>query len=182
MLQTTKLYARVHKGIKKVLLTFKSCIICGDFNLPSIDWSTGAAENADSTYTFFTKLLRDHYLWQIVDFPSRNDSILDLILTSIPDKITEIHGFDDILPTDNKLIKFVLNFYIPEIKVINCLVYNLKKANWVGLREVLTPWDLCFVSNYVDTSWSIWYDFFLLAICKIQYAHGCLWCSSLRTC
>ena len=42
-------------------------------------------------------------------------------------------GFDDILSTDHKLIKFVLNFNfnIPKTIVTNRLVYNFKNANWL---------------------------------------------------
>ena len=71
---------------------------------------------------------------KMVDFPTRNN-VLDLILTNIPDKVTSVYGFDDILSTDHKLIKFVLNFNIPKTIVI--LLYT----------DVLlhTPWDLfCF--------------------------------------
>jgi hypothetical protein len=88
---------------------FDQIILCGDFNLPNIDWSTGVASTSDNIHTYFTKLVRDNYLWQMIDFPTRNN-VLDLILTSMPDKVTNVIGFDDILSTDHKLISFVLNF------------------------------------------------------------------------
>ena len=122
----------------------------------------------------------------MVDFPTRNNNVLDLILTNTPDKVTGVYGFDDILSTDHKLIKFVLNFKIPKTIVTNRLVYNFKNANWAGLREVLlhTPWDLCFVSNDVDSSWASWCDLFLSAIkdnvptCKARDNRGHPWIDS----
>ena len=59
---------------------------CGDSNLPNIDWGTGAATTSDATHKYFTKLVNDNFLWQLVNFPTRNNNTLDLILTNIPDK------------------------------------------------------------------------------------------------
>ena len=67
----------------------------------------------------------------MVDFPTRNNNVLDLILTNTPDKVTGVYDFDDILSTDHKLTKFVLNFNIPKTIVTNRLVYNFKNANWL---------------------------------------------------
>jgi hypothetical protein len=86
---------------------FEQIIICGDFNLPHIDWSTGVASTSDNIHTYFTKLAKYNYLWQMIDFPTQNNNVLDLILTSMPDKVTNLIGFDDILSTDHKLISFV---------------------------------------------------------------------------
>ena len=42
-------------------------------------------------------------------------------------------------------------------------IYNLRNANWTGLKEMLTraPWDLCFVISDVEQSLSNWYDMFM---------------------
>ena len=69
---------------------FDSLIVCGDFNLPHIDWSTGVATNNDAIYNFFTKTVKYYYLWQLVDFPTRINNTLGLLLTNIPDKIKKV--------------------------------------------------------------------------------------------
>ena len=58
----------------------------------------------------------------MVNFPTRNNNVLDLILTNTPDKVTGVYDFDDILSTDHKLIKFVLNFNIPKTIVTGTYV------------------------------------------------------------
>ena len=78
---------------------FDQIIVCGDFNLPNIDWTTGVATNNNTIYQHFTKTVKDHYLWQLVDFPTRGENTLDLILTNIPNKIQNVTGFDDVLTT-----------------------------------------------------------------------------------
>ena len=80
---------------------FDQIIVFGDFNLPNIDWTTGVATNNNTIYQHFTKTVKDHYLWQLVDFPTRGENTLDLILTNIPNKIQNVTGFDDVLTTDH---------------------------------------------------------------------------------
>ena len=68
-------------------------------------------------------------LWQLVDFPTRNENILDQVLTKIPEKILNLEGFDDILETDHEILKFDLNLKIhPKIKSKRT-VFNFKNAN-----------------------------------------------------
>ena len=56
----------------------------------------------------------------------------------VEEKISDIHGFDDILNTDHKLaVSFVLDFNIPKKPKTKHFVYNFEKANWDALKEVL---------------------------------------------
>ena len=45
--------------------------------------------------------IKDHFVWQVVDFPTQQENLLDLVLTNIPDKIVSIVGFYDILESDH---------------------------------------------------------------------------------
>ena len=141
-------------------------MILGDFNLPNINWTTGSATTSDCLHNYFTKTVKDNFLWQLIDFPTRGENILDLLLTTIPTKLRHIHGFDDIISTDHKLINFELDLKIPKKPKTMRTVYNLKRADWPGLKQTLKciPWDMCFVPNDVDTSLSNWCDLFLSAV------------------
>ena len=115
------------KELKKSLrlagkANFDQLILCGDFNLPNINWETGIAMNNDAIYNCFTKLVRDNYLWQLVDFPTRNVNVLDLVLTNVPEKVKEIYGLDDIINTDHKLMSFTLDFNIPKKPVAKRII------------------------------------------------------------
>ena len=91
---------------------------------------------------------------------------MDLILTSIPEKPTNIEGSQDILVTDHKLVKFCINLRIAKMLKAERRVYNFKKADWQGLKQTLesVPWDLCFVDDDVNESLSNWTDMFLSAV------------------
>ncbi len=54
---------------------------------------------------------------------------MDLILTSIPEKPTNIEGSQDILVTDHKLVKFCINLQTAKKVKAELRVYNFKKAD-----------------------------------------------------
>ena len=70
--------------------------IAGDFNLPDIDWKSMSV--ATSIYpTRLNKFLLDTILEldleQVVNFPTRQDIILDLVLTSHPVLSTDANRY-----------------------------------------------------------------------------------------
>ena len=162
---------------------FENIVIAGDFNLPNIDWTNITATTENPIYSHFIKIINDYFLWQVIDFPTRENNILDLILTSIPEKLTNINGSQDILVTDHKLVKFCINLRIAKTLKAEHRVYNFKKADWQGLKQTLesVPWDLCFVDNDVNESLSNWTDMFLSAvdlhipICKARNVNDHPW-------
>ena len=127
--------------------------------------------------------MKDNYLWQLVDFPTRGKNILDLILTTISTKVQHIHGFDDIICTDHKLISFELDQKVPKRSKTKRVVYNFKRADWSGLKETLrnTPWDACIVPDDVDASLDNWYALFVAAAnnhipkCKARSVNDLPW-------
>ena len=64
----------------------KTCIlqlvILGDFNFLDVNWSTGTAIYNDRLHNESTKMVRDNFLWQMVESPTRGANILDLLLTN----------------------------------------------------------------------------------------------------
>ena len=145
----------------------KTCIsqlvILGDFNLPDVNWSTGTAIYNDRLHNEFTKMVRDNFLWQMVESPTRGANILDLLLTNIPHKVKAVCVFDDILKTDHKLIDFNLSFIINKKRPVKRIVYNWKKADLSGPKQAIshTPWDLVFDEASVNTRVTNWMDLLL---------------------
>ena len=157
------------KFLRKASRTkFDQLLIVGDFNLPNIDWPTMTSSSDSDLYNIFTKSIKDHFLWQVVDssFPTRQENLLDLVLTNIPHKIVDIEGFYDILDSDHKLIKFCIDLRIARTSQVKRQVYNFKKAYWSGLKRTLSliDWDLCFVENDINASLDNWSDLFLMAL------------------
>ena len=89
---------------------FSQLVILRGFNLPDIHWSTGTPIFGDCLHSEFTEMVRDNFLWQLVDSPTRGSSILDLLLTNIPYKVKDVCVIEDNLESDHKLIDFHLTF------------------------------------------------------------------------
>jgi hypothetical protein len=87
--------------------------------MPDIDWSIGVPNNNELLYLNFAKAIRDNFLWQLIDVPTRDNNILDLVLTNIPHKFRNIEVFQDVIKTDHKLVEFVLDFNIAKKPKIN---------------------------------------------------------------
>ena len=85
--------------LEKSLLSFQSkgypcVVIAGDFNVPDIKWDQlSISSNAIYGLSLNQKMLSivdNSAMCQLVTFPTRGQSILDLVLTSHPDLLTNI--------------------------------------------------------------------------------------------
>lgn len=64
---------------------FDKIFLAGDFNLPSFDWINQVPLSSEPLYLDAYELLNDSFLTQVNFHPTRNNSILDLVLTTVPD-------------------------------------------------------------------------------------------------
>ena len=93
---------------------FDNMVISGDFNLPGILW-----DSIDSTSGVnepaLIETLHDHLLTQLNKNPTRANNILDLVITSVPNRvnITDILSLRDTgFFTDHSVIIFQFNAFI----------------------------------------------------------------------
>ena len=109
-------------------------------------------------------MVNDIFLWQLIDFPTRKENILNLLLTNVPENIS---GYDNVFNSDHKLINFQINLQVVKrVKPSKRIVYNYKRANWPTLKPTLIncPWDVCFDESDVEESLRKWTDMFLSAV------------------
>ena len=80
----------------------------GDFNYPNIRWIDGSGFlNSDlGADAIFANLLSDSFLFQVIDLSTRERNILDLILSSDPDIVANIHVDNSGLPSDHNCVYF----------------------------------------------------------------------------
>ena len=64
-----------------------SLVICGDFNLPVVNWGTNVQDNTNSRTRCMTSLMEELFLTQIVNVPTREGNILDLCFVNNMDLI-----------------------------------------------------------------------------------------------
>ena len=83
----------INKGNKPRLIH-----VLGDFNLRDIVWPDRLSKSGSSLSQregqILIDIMNDHGLEQLVNFPTRERNILDLILTSLPGQFVDIHSPD----------------------------------------------------------------------------------------
>ena len=124
-------------------------LILGDFNLPNIDWSTWSApsDNINEHHNMFIECLRDNYLFQHVERPTRGrvnqkSNILDLILTNEEGMIEDLEHWSPLGKSDHCILKFKFNCYIdrPESTTKR---YNYNKGDFEKIiQDLELDWEL----------------------------------------
>ena len=114
--------------------------LMGDLNFPSVDWDTkaarsGCSKNDKDCFIDLCKLMEDHFLIQVVDKPTRNENLLDIVLTNSSDLVSRVKTEDTIM-SDHKFVMCQLGYRDLNVAEeedtertgFNAL--NLHKADW----------------------------------------------------
>lgn len=72
-------------------------LITGDFNLSGIDWTTNQPTKASEHHNLLSDIIQDNFLYQLVDEPTRENNILDLVLTTKIDLINNLEVGEPLL-------------------------------------------------------------------------------------
>jgi len=142
-------------------------IVCGDFNVPDVDWSTTSPKLKFPVTDTLCQLVHDNFLSQLVSHPTRGENVLDLLLTTNPDLIASIEVTDSLPGCDHDAIHFMLSATIPQQSTTKRVLYNYKSANIDDFKEVLSrvSWDIIdFDNDDIELSWSQWKDLFFSAV------------------
>jgi len=62
-------------------------VIVGDFNLPHIEWNTLVC-SSDGIHNLFLEFIIQHSWIQLVNFPTRCQNVLDLVITDVAQVVT----------------------------------------------------------------------------------------------
>ena len=129
-------------------------VLCGDFNVPDIDWSLNAPKVQSSNSTF-CDIVGNNFLTQLVHLPTRDDHILDLILTNHPNSISSVEIVDNLPGTDHDAVEFVVSSSIVGVQP-NRVLYNYTKADFNVFSEVLSHvlWDCIPFDSDVEYAWA----------------------------
>ncbi|MCP4269715.1 MAG: hypothetical protein GY777_29775 [Candidatus Brocadiaceae bacterium] len=108
------------------------CIV-GDFNYRNINWveKTGNIEAED-----FLEVVNDNFLFQHVIEPTRNENILDLVLSKAENMIHGIEIGGQLASSDHEEIRFGIKSSQNQIENVTS-VPNFRQANYEGLRDYL---------------------------------------------
>ena len=81
----------------------------GDFNYRNIDWTNGVCVINDEASKFL-ECVQDCFLMQHVRFATRENSLLDLVMTSEPELIDEVMDFGCFSNSDHSYTRMEYKF------------------------------------------------------------------------
>jgi hypothetical protein len=141
--------------LQDVCTRHSKVLIAGDFNFPRANWNW--RENAiDVNESPFIKLLNDFFLEQINTTATRAVNILDLVITSIPDRVNMcefLKPSDSDISTDHNAIIFDLFLPSNPFPKIKSSVFDYRSADIDGLRRHLQSLNLRIAARRKTRFW-----------------------------
>ena len=124
-------------------------LICGDFNLPRINWKTQSTCQSGTSYSSeFLEILTNCLLKQNVTLPTRRrgidePSLLDLIITDINAEVQDIEHDEPLGRSDHDVLSWKYVVKVQKIVTAPRYSYDFKNANFDGMREEMNnyQWD-----------------------------------------
>ena len=111
-------------------------ILSGDMNLPSIDWDNLTVKsNPQYGYMvnrLFLDIVEEHALHQNVHEPTRLDNILDLVLTTYPDTVSNVQVSPGM--SDHSVVTAEISLNLRRRKMIPRKVFLFKKMDITNLK------------------------------------------------
>lgn len=119
-----------------------SIIVCGDFNLPNINWSTcnSAHCSKDSCSGVFLDFYCSFGMHQLVTEPTRLDHILDLVLCSDFGRVLNTRCVTPFSTSDHSSVCFDLVCETP-LREQTFSAYDFQRADWSGVKSYLNIID-----------------------------------------
>ena len=117
--------------------------LCGDYNLPRIDWNAQQCLDTDGSYSQnFLNVIEELGLFQHADKPTRfrgvQQSCLDLIFTSEEDMVQEIEELPPLGKSDHVCQRWELALSEVNFKNTTALRRNFRRADWTKIKS-----DIC---------------------------------------
>ena len=145
-------------------LSTPELVFIGDFNLSEFDWTNNTPLTGSEPYILLIHIIQDNFLTQLVDQPTREGNILDLVLTSNEDLIDNLYVGEPF--SDHSLVTLQLSNipYVP--RQTHRQVYSYKKADWTHLTSLLevTKWDCALWDDDINLIWCTWKDLLFAAV------------------
>ena len=145
---------------------FDKIFLVGGFNLLNFDWINQVPLSSDTIFWNAYELLNDAFLTQVNTYPTRNNGILDLVLTTAPDLIDDLYSYQDVVDSDHNCVSFKIGLLPNDSRAVLKEVFNYKKANFKELKRTLSyvPWHVAMLDDDLNSIVSNWEDLFWAAV------------------
>ena len=138
---------------------YDNLLVCGDLNFRKILWETPELTTGANELRFMEMLLGDYFLMQVNTIPTRRKHMLNLVITSTPERIEEVTVLtpkQSGIQTDHGTIVFQYKTSIKAAPRLVRGVFDYRRGDFEGLRSALEAINLSGVLNLntcVNTNW-----------------------------
>lgn len=135
-------------------------ILGGDFNLPDINWADGCIKQKSiyptQLYHRIMDICNESSLTQVNEQTTRGKNILDVIFTTCPDLISDVHTIPGI--SDHDIVIATVNQKVPRTKKKPRTVYLYNKGDFKTLKHDISIFRESFMNsnpcnNTVEENW-----------------------------
>ena len=148
-------------------LNFNKIFLVGDFNLPNFDWTNQIPLSTDQLLYLKTyEIINDLFLTQVNTSATRDKNILDLVLTSTPDLVTDLSLSEGFLHSDHLSLSFSIFTKPTCTRAMPKEILNFKKADMDELKKTLSyiPWHVAMLDDDINMNVIKWEDLFWAAV------------------
>lgn len=141
----------LYKILNFVTLRYPQCpvFLGGDFNYPKIDWIDCVPESScrsTSQCRDFIDICKSCSLDQVVRVPTRENAILDLFFTSIPELILSVNTVDAI--SDHRMVVIDANIAVHEKRCEHKVIFDYARANLSEIASALESFLIDFQDSF----------------------------------
>ena len=115
-------------------ITTTDIVLLGDFNLSEIDWANNRSLRNSEHHILLSDIIQDNFMHQLVNEPTRDQNISDLVLTTNVDLIKNVVVGEHF--SDHNSITFTLNCAPYLSRISKKFIYAFNKADWSHLRSL----------------------------------------------
>ena len=124
--------------------------IGGDVNLPDIDWSSDTVRNNSYNQSINTKFLNccqeNGFIEQVVDFATRYDNLLDILLTNRPSLMNRVDRVPGISDHQGILASSLIKARYR--RPVKRKIYLWKHSDTDAIKEEMASFSHRFISDY----------------------------------
>ena len=130
-------------------ITTTDLLIIGDFNLSEFDWTTNHPTKASEHHNLLSYIIQDNFLYQLVEEPTRENNILDLVLTTNIELINDLEVGEPF--SDHHSITFT----------VNTCPYQQR----ISKKEIkISPWYYTLEQEDINANWKTWKDLYFASV------------------
>ena len=129
------------KEINSACSGIANILILGDFNYPQINWTN--LTSTKGTDELFLKCVQDNFLEQCVIGPTRQKSLIDLIMVNDQSLVSDIVIGENLGNSDHNIVRFNMNVERKGRIQNKVKVLDLRNGDYNKLRNLLdlVNWD-----------------------------------------